>query len=143
MVDRNWAYKGPQTEEDLRRFNDNLGRKAANGGIIIGYHGTSASIGKIIEESGFEDYTSVDGTVGVWFWEEGWRDNAISPGEKKANEQGDLEYAIIKAKLTNPAPDLSPFARPQWKANKDQIEILGVEYVPIGEKPKYDMSQAP
>lgn len=142
-MDRSWAYKGPQTEEDLKRFNDNLRRRNANGGIIIGYHGTSASIGKIIEESGFEDYTSVDGTVGVWFWEEECRNNAISPGETKAKIQGELKYAIIKAKLTNPAPDLSPLARSQWSANKDKIEILGIEYVPIGQKPKYDMSQAP
>ncbi|MFC1698018.1 hypothetical protein ACFL1H_06770 [Nanoarchaeota archaeon] len=138
MYNRSWAHQGPQSMDAIKRFNANLKRFKDNDGIMIGYHGTSGSMGKVIEQEGFKNYKSIDGTVGVWFWEDKFQSNAGMAGEKKAKELKEDEYAVIKAELTKPDADFSPYARPIWRAQKDKIKILGIEYVKVGEDPKYN-----
>ncbi|MBT5023153.1 hypothetical protein HOK51_02005 [Candidatus Woesearchaeota archaeon] len=133
-------HRGPESEEALRKTQDNLQRLRDQGGIAIGYHGTSGARARKIEAEGFENYVSIDGTVGVWFWDEQVKQNSELAGREKAKDEESLEYAIIKARLTTPQPDMI-MGRPQWRVPKNRIEILGIEYVKVGEEPTYKMDE--
>ena len=137
MLPKNWAYPDLLIEKALCNLNVLLKKKKICKGKVIGYHGTSASRAKSIGINGFRNSVCVEGHYGVWFWDEDYRNNSIPAAQDKSKEDGDLEYAIIKAELDSPIPDLSPLARPQWRATKDRIKILGVEYVPINQRPKF------
>lgn len=124
------------SELTVRKLSENLRRKQENGGVIFGYHGTSATEGRVIETNGFSHYSCAE-IYTVWFWEEQWKDNAIIDGEKKAIGRGDTKYTIIYARLKDPIPDLSPQALPKWVSTREKIQFKGIEYVLIGQKPHY------
>ena len=119
--------RGPQSMEALQGLNRMLAKKERLGGILEGCHGTAASIGRQIQEGGFANYKSVDGSVGVWFHDDSVAQNANLHGRDKARELGEDEFCLIKARLTNPTPDLEQ-GRPQWLAQADKIEILEITF---------------
>jgi hypothetical protein len=119
--------KSPQTEEELRKLNTMIEKKERQGGIVYGYHGTSAKRAREIQQKGFQDTRCVEGEFGVYFWDDDYPNNALAPARKKAEEDGDNQYAVIKARCTNARPDFL-MGRPQWLVNSGDIEILDIQF---------------
>jgi hypothetical protein len=126
-------YRIPGNPEPERRKNvERLVRKSKeNGGIVIGFHGISATRARRIAVSGFEDRAPERGqwrdVKGVYFWDEEYKRNALGPGRNRASEDGDDEFAVVEASLLNPAPDYK-MLRPQWRALANNIALLAIRY---------------
>jgi len=116
------------------RLLENLARREANGGVIIGYHGISASKARIIESHGFAPFRANDYTFGVWFWEEDCREHAIQAAIHQAEQSHESTYALLHARLHHPTPDFL-YGTPKWIVHPEGIEILGFQYFPLLRKP--------
>jgi hypothetical protein len=119
--------RSPQTKEEQRKLNAMLKKKERQGGIVFGYHGTSATRAREIQQNGFQDARCVEGGFGVYFWDDDYPNNALAPARKKAEEDGDNQYAVIEARCTNARPDFL-MGRPQWLVNSGNIEILDIQF---------------
>lgn len=124
-------WYGPQDELDEQQdevIAEMLRKRERQGGIVIGYHGTSAANAREIEANGFKNHMSADGRSGVFAWDENWMTNAIYFGKDRAQRLGESEYAIIKVEMTKPEPDYAHGRAGEWKAWADTTKVLEVEY---------------
>ena len=127
---------GPQFELDDEQYDlieKMLQTKEQNGGVVIGYHGTSASRAREIESTGFENKVAVDQRSGVFAWDEDMQENAINFGKSRAIKDGDSEFAIVRVEMTNPEPDYHQGRRGEWKAYADKVKILDIQFYSVGE----------
>jgi hypothetical protein len=127
---------GPQFEledDQYQAIDAMLQRKEKNHGVVIGYHGTSASRARMIEANGFENRVAVDQRTGVFAWDETMKDNAKSFGKDRAKKDGDSQYAVIVLEMTNPEPDYLQGRNGEWKAYADQTKVLSVQYYSVDE----------
>ncbi|HBQ50792.1 hypothetical protein A3B42_04050 [Candidatus Daviesbacteria bacterium RIFCSPLOWO2_01_FULL_38_10] len=117
--------RGPQSQEQLDSLNRMIAKKERQGGVVKGYHGTSASLGREIMRGGFKDQRDAEGGFGIYFWDEEVANNARLYGQDKAKKLGESEYAVIEAELNDPRPDFL-MGRPQWVVNGDNANILNI-----------------
>lgn len=121
-----FSRRGPQSQREIDGLNEMIAKKERQQGVLEGFHGTSASRARSIQETGPENYRCVEGEFGVWFHDDEKKGNAQLHGIDKAREDGDSQYAIIRARSAEARPDLR--GRPQWIAAADKLEILSVEF---------------
>lgn len=114
-------------EVNLQMMNRMLVKKERQGGLVFGYHGTSAKRAREILAHGFKDHTCVEGGFGVHVWDDEFQSNAVFPGKNRAIEEDDSQYAVIRVRCREAAPDLL-MGRPQWLALAKNIEILDVQF---------------
>ncbi len=124
---------GPQSQEQLDSLNRMLAKKERQEGVVKGYHGTSASLGREIMEGGFNDQRDAEGGFGIYFWDEEVANNARWHGQDKAKKLGENEYVVIEAQLNDPRLDFL-MGRPQWVANRDNAKILNITYYKLEER---------
>lgn len=94
----NYEGIGPQFELEDHQYDvieAMLRTKELNGGIVIGYHGTSATKAREIEANGFENKVAVDKRSGVFAWDESMKENATSFGKKRAEQDGDASHYYL------------------------------------------------
>ena len=118
----------PQIRAEHMRIYQELCRKLEkHNGRIVGFHGTSADIARVIEEVGFKDQVCVEGGYGIWFYDEDVANTAEIAAKRKAQERGQSRGAVIRAELSNPKPDTK--GRKQWLAHSSSITVLDVQYL--------------
>lgn len=129
-MDKSWKIlerEGFCTKGQFKMFNKMLAKIKKQSEEVVGWHGTSGKIGKIIKDQGFKNFRCQEGGYGVYFWDEDCRDKAIEIARERMSGNGDKEFALIKAKIKNPNPDLL-MGRPQWLAEAEKIKILSIEF---------------
>ena len=114
---------------DLYRM---IRKKERQNGMLEGFHGTSASRARAALENGFVDQRCVEGEIGIWFHDDKLPRNAHLHGQDKAREDGETEYAVIKARSMESRLDLR--GRPQWVAPAKSLEILSVEFFKLNKE---------
>lgn len=124
---RSIIYFMAEAQHSLEIIKQLEAKLARGGGVVRGFHGTSASNAKAIERVGLTNQLCVEGETGVWFWDEDVAQNAAYNAQRKARETGDSQGAVIEGNLRHPRPDQK--GRKQWLANASDVEITGIKYM--------------
>ena len=118
------------TEEQFQGFRIMLDKINHGEEIVLGWHGTRASIAKKIKTEGFKNYRCKEGAYGVYFADIDNLELAKEFAIEKCKEQGEDEYALIKAEIIHPNPDLL-MGRAQWLGQAHNVNIIETKYFKI------------
>jgi hypothetical protein len=97
-----------------------------NGGVIIGYHGTTSSNAEKIIDRGFKRTRNEEGKRGVSAWDAVVAPEAARFAEMRSADVGENDGGkIIRVQMTEPHED-EWFGRLEWLADHKKTEVLQV-----------------